>query len=217
MWPSAPVEVMTMSARAAWAWSWSKGMTSVVQARAAGIVGALHGDLLGDLAGDEGGLLVGAVGDQDGGCALLDEMARGELGHLASADEQDGLALERTEDFAGEVDGDRRDGDGRAADLGLGADALGDGEGALEQRLERGGDGADLAGDGVGLLDLAEDLGLANDHGVERGGDAEEMADGFALAELVEVRLDGVGGDGEVLVQEAQEAEVGDRGRVPGR
>jgi hypothetical protein len=52
-------------------------------------------------------------------------------------------------------------------------------------------------------------LRLADDHGVERGGYAEEMADGFALAELVEVRLDGVGGDGEVLVEEVQEAGVG--------
>ena len=74
------------------------------------------------------------------------------------------------------------------ADLGFGADFLGDGEGALEEAVERGGDGADFAGDGVGLLDLAEDLRLADDHGVERAGDAEEVADGFALAELVEVR-----------------------------
>ena len=58
-----------------------------------GVVGDLHGDLLGDVAGDEGGLLVGAVGDQDGGRALLDEVTGGELGHLAGADEQDGLAV----------------------------------------------------------------------------------------------------------------------------
>ena len=53
------------------------------------------------------------------------------------------------------------------ADLGFGADFLGDGEGALEERFELSGDGADLAGDGVGLFDLAEDLRLADDHGVE--------------------------------------------------
>ena len=72
-----------------------------------------------------------------------------------------------------------------------------------------GGDGAYFAGDGVGLFDLAEDLGLAYDHAVERAGDAEEVADGFALAEFVEVRLDVVGRDGEVLVEEAEEIGFG--------
>ena len=117
---------------------------------------------------------------------------------------QDGLAAQAAEDLAGELDGDRGDGDRGAADLGLGADALGDGEGALQERLQRSGDGADLVGDGVGLLDLAEDLRLADDHGVQRTGDAEEMTDGLALTELVEVRLDRGGRDGEVLVQEAR-------------
>ncbi len=67
------------------------------------------------------------------------------------------------------------------------------------------GDGADLAGDGVGLFDLAEDLGLAYDHAVERAGDAEEVADGFALVELVEMGLDVVRRNGEVFVEEAEE------------
>ena len=169
-----------------------------------GAVGELHGDLAGDLAGELRGALRGAVGDEDGGCSLLDEMARGEVGHLARADDEDGLAVQAAEDLAGEIDGDRCDGDRGAADLGLGADALGHREGALQERFQRGGDGAGLARDGVGLLDLAEDLRLADDHGVERAGDAEEMADGLALAELVEVRFEGGSGDGEVLVQEAE-------------
>ena len=67
--------------------------------------------------------------------------------------------------------------------MGFGADLFGDGEGALEERFEVSGDGAYFAGDGVGLFDLAEDLGLADDHAVERAGDAEEVADGFALAD----------------------------------
>ena len=142
------------------------------------------------------------------GGALLDEMAGGELGHLAGADEEDGLAFERVEDLAGEIDGDRGDGDGAGADLGFGADLFGDGEGALEEAFEGGGDGADLAGDGVGLFDLAEDLRLADDHAVERAGDAEEMADGFALAELVEVRLEIGCGDVEVFVEEVEGAGV---------
>jgi hypothetical protein len=56
---------------------------------------------------------------------------------------------------------------------------------------------------------LAEDLGLAYDHAIERASDAEEMADGFALAKLVEVRLDVVGQDGEVFVEEAEEIGFG--------
>ena len=35
---------------------------------------------------------LGAVGDEERGGALLDEVAGGELGHLAGADEEDGLA-----------------------------------------------------------------------------------------------------------------------------
>lgn len=66
-------------------------------------------------------------------------------------------------------------------------------------------DGADLAGDGVGLLHLAEDLRFADDHAVKRTGDAEEMADGFAVAMLIEVGLDVVRRDTEVFVEEAEE------------
>jgi hypothetical protein len=52
-------------------------------------------------------------------------------------------------------------------------------------------------------------LGLANDHAVERAGDAEEVADGFALAEFVKVGLDVAGWDGEILVEEAEEVGFG--------
>ena len=87
----APVEVMTMSARPACSWSCSNGMTSVVQAIAAGSLRAAR-DLFGDLSGDLRAA-PGAVGDQDGRRALLDQVARGQLGHLAGADEEDRLAL----------------------------------------------------------------------------------------------------------------------------
>ena len=148
---------------------------------------------------------LGAVGDENIRCALLDEVAGGELGHLAGSYQEDGFSFERAEDLAGEVYGDAGDGDGVGADLGFGADFFGYGEGALEEAVELIGDGSYFAGDGVGLFDLAEDLGLADDHAVEGAGYAEEMTDGFALAELVEVGLEGVRGNGEVLVEEAEE------------
>ena len=105
------------------------------------------------------------------------------------ADDEDGLALKAAKYLASEIDGNRCDGDGRTADLGLGANALGDRESALKERLERGGDSADFAGNGVRLFDLAEYLGLTDHHRVERGGHAEEVTDGLALAEFIEVGL----------------------------
>src|SRR5262249_18505023 len=91
-----------------------------------------------------------------------------------------------------------------AADLGFGADALRDREGALQERIERRADGTDFTRDVPGLFDLAEDLRFTDNHGVERGSDAEEMANGLALAQSIEVRRDRVGGDVEVLVQEIE-------------
>jgi hypothetical protein len=124
--------------------------------------------------------------------------------------------LQRAEDFSCEVDSYRSDGDGACAYLGFAADLFCDGEGALEERFEVGGDGTNFAGDGVGLFDLAQDLRLADDHAVERAGYAEEVAYGFALAELVQVGLDVAGWDGKVFVEEAEEVGFGLRLRSCG-
>ena len=152
---------------------------------------------------------LGSVDDENGCGALLDEVTRGQLGHFSSTDKEDGLALQRAEDFAREVYCYGSNGDAARANLGFSPNLLRDGEGSLEKRFELSGDGADLAGDSVGLFDLAEDLGFADDHAVERAGDAEEMADGFALLEFVDVRLDVVRGDGKVLMEEAKEIGFG--------
>ncbi|MCU1252314.1 MAG: hypothetical protein JWQ49_5343 [Edaphobacter sp.] len=93
--------------------------------------------------------------------------------------------------------------------MGFAADFFRYGEGALEEDFEVSGDGADFAGDGVGLFNLTEDLRLAYDHAVEGAGDAEEVADGFALAKFVEVGLDVVGRDGEVFVKKTEEVGFG--------
>jgi hypothetical protein len=52
-------------------------------------------------------------------------------------------------------------------------------------------------------------LGFADDHGVERAGDAEEMADGVAVFEMVEmaVKIEAVAGFG--LLEEAGDLGVG--------
>ena len=55
---------------------------------------------------------------------------------------------------------------------------------ALQHRPERAG----VERDGVRLLDLPEDLRLADDHRVERRGDAEQVAQRLVAVERVEVR-----------------------------
>ena len=139
------------------------------------------------LLGHAAGALGRAIRDENGSGALLHEVARGDLAHFARADEEDGAALERAEDFAGEIDGHGRDGDGIGADTGFAARFFGGGKGSLEQVLELAGNGSGGARDGEGLFDLAENLRLADDHRVEARGHAEEMADGLFVAVLVEV------------------------------
>ena len=46
------------------------------------------------------------VGDQDGSCALLHQMAGGEFAHLAGADKEHGPALQVTEDLLRQLHGD---------------------------------------------------------------------------------------------------------------
>ena len=67
------------------------------------------------------GALVGAVADEDGAGAAAQQVPRGELAHLARADDEDGFARERAEDFLGEFDGGVRDRYGRRPDGGFAA------------------------------------------------------------------------------------------------
>ena len=73
------------------------------------------------------------------------------------------------------------------------AGALAGGERAAEEAVEdRPGDALD-EGELVGALDLALDLGLAEDHRVEAGGDAEELGRGLGAVQRVEVADSSVG------------------------
>src|SRR5476651_2070122 len=65
------------------------------------------------------------------------------------------------------------------ADLGGAAHFLGDREAALEQLVQIGAQAARLVGGADGVLDLAEDLRLAQHHRVQPGGDAEGVAHRF--------------------------------------
>ena len=174
----------------------------------AGVVQVLELDGLAvELLRQADGAIVGAVGDEDRGAAVGHQVAGGEFAHLAGADDEDRLPFQRAENLFGEFDRDRGDRHRRRSDGGLGAHALGDGEGAAEELVELSANGAYGAGGGVGLFDLAENLGFADDHGIQARSHAEEMADGVFLAEFVEVRVEFFGGQMEVVVQES--AQVG--------
>ena len=54
-----------------------------------------------------------SVDDENGGCALIDEMTGGQFGHLSCAYEENSFSLQRTEDLSCEID--RYGGDGDAA------------------------------------------------------------------------------------------------------
>ena len=75
----------------------------------------------------------------------------------------------------------------------VGANALGDGEGLLEQAVERIAQAARVARRLPGFLDLAEDLRLAEDHRIQPGGHAEQMPNGAAVDMLIQVAGQRVG------------------------
>ncbi len=81
------------------------------------------------------------------------------------------------------------------ADFGGGAHLFGHGKAALEQLVQGGAQGAGGVGLAHGLLHLAQDLGLAQHHGVQPAGDAEGVARGLAAFEHVGVAQQFVGRD----------------------
>ena len=70
----------------------------------------------------------------------------------------------------------------------LGPDPLADAERRVEQPVQDRADRTDVRGGGVRLFHLAEDLRLADDEGVEPGGDPEQVSRRVEVGELVDVR-----------------------------
>ncbi len=120
---------------------------------------------------------------------LLGERLRGQLARLAGADDQH-LAVAQV--------ADRARGRGRPrrsttltrlpAERGLGADALAGLQRGREQAVGQRAGRAGLERRLVGALDLALDLGLADDHRLQAAGHAEQLARGVAVARRVDDR-----------------------------
>ena len=127
-----------------------------------------------------------AVGDEHGAHALGGERLGGQLARLPGADDHDVAVLEVAHDVGGEVHGDGRDAGPAAGDRGLRAHALAGRQRGGEQAVgHRAGDPG-LERELVGAAHLALDLALADDHRLEAGGDAEQLAGGVAVARRVD-------------------------------
>jgi hypothetical protein len=109
---------------------------------------------------------------------------------LRCADDEHGVVAQLAEHLQGQLDGGGTDAHGSLADGGLGAHALADLERVPEQPVEDHGRAAAVAGHLVGGLELGDDLRLADDHGVEARGDAEEVGDGAVAGVAVQRRLE---------------------------
>src|SRR5690606_37909060 len=97
------------------------------------------------------------------------------------------------------------------ADAGFGARALGGDEGALEQAVELRAQRAGAARGGPGMLDLAEDLRLAQYQRVQAGRDPEQVPHRVAVAVAIEVGVQGLPRTGPVTRARMRGQPVGER------
>ena len=134
------------------------------------------------------GALRAAVGDREQARLARREVGRRELDHLARADEQHLGLAQVLEQLRGEANRRRRHADRVGADLGRRAHFLGDRERALEHLLQRAAERAGAARLAHRLLQLAEDLRLAEDHRIEAARDPERVARRRRAFEHVGVR-----------------------------
>ncbi len=117
-----------------------------------------------------------AVRDHLGPQADLVERAREQRAHLARADDRD--ARSGREPRRGDLDAEAHDGHGDARELRLGAHALGDPEGLVEQRAQQRTDQAGRVGRARRVAELRDDLVLADDERLERARHAKQVARG---------------------------------------
>lgn len=137
--------------------------------------------------------MLGTVGDEQ----VFDratERLGSERPHLARADDQSRGVGERSF-LVGEPCGGAAERDHALVDGGLGACALADVDGLLDAFLEHRADPADRAGVRVGVLQLAEDLVLAEHERFQSAGNPHEVAEALLVAELADDFVGTVGDD----------------------
>ncbi len=121
------------------------------------------------------------------------EVPRRELGHVARADDEGGGAAQITAYLAGQANRREAHRDRAFGERRLAPHPLANRERRVEEAIQSGAGGLVFGGGRVSLLDLTQDLRLADDQGIEPRGHAKEVPRGIGLAARVEVRADQVG------------------------
>jgi hypothetical protein len=126
---------------------------------------------------------------------LRGEMRHAQFDHFARANEQAGLILDAGEDALGQTHRGGGHGNRIGADFGAGAHFLGYGKGALEQLVQQQAQGAGFFSGLHRLFHLTQNLGFAQHHRIQPGGDAERVLRGLFLRQRIEVRREFVPAD----------------------
>src|ERR1700687_3661590 len=123
----------------------------------------------------------------------------------AGSENKGGALGQLAENALGEFHAGGRDRHRAGAEFGLRADALADFQGALEKAIEDRASGALFVRETVSLADLAEDFGFTEQHGIESGGDLEEVAHGFAIIVMIKRAVQDIGANGVKLAEKRRE------------
>ena len=120
--------------------------------------------------------------------AFVLQVAQRLLAHFAGADHQHVLVVESLEDLAGEI-ADRHAGNADAplVQRGFGGHALGHADRGLKDAVRQRAGALAVLGQLVGLLDLRQDLRLADHHAVETGRHGEQVPHGVFARPLEQV------------------------------
>ena len=125
----------------------------------------------------------GAVGDHKFPHPFSFQVRHHQFGHIARADHHHGLVVQAFEYFPRQFHGHVTDRHREAGDAGLAAHPLGGLKDLLHQSGEIGSHCPLLAGDLEALLDLPQNLRLADHHGFEAAGHPEQMRDSRLIVE----------------------------------
>ena len=125
-----------------------------------------------------------------------------ELRHLAGPEDQHAETLQVAEDLL-------RHRHGPLAESGLGPDAFADGERGVEQTVRQRAGVFEIVCGGVSVLDLTENLRLADDQGIESGGDAKQVTRRVRAAVDEQVRRHRVVAEAVILAHEPAEEALG--------